>query len=77
MNDDEKKAQREKAELLGGGSQIAEFLFGAADKRLQRRVYHLAEFHDLPAFRIGNTIYARKSKLLEWVEMHEKRLPFK
>ena len=60
------------ADLIGGGDRIAEFLFGAADERLRREVYHLVEHHDLPAFRIGTKLYARKTKLLDWIEAREK-----
>jgi hypothetical protein len=60
------------ADLIGGGDRIAEFLFGAADERLRREVYHLAEHHDLPAFKIGNKLYARKTKLLDWIEARER-----
>ena len=72
MNADEKRyAQFEEAELLSGAIQIAQFLFGDTDKSVQRRVYHLAENHDLPAFKIGKTLYARKSKLLDWIKLQE------
>jgi hypothetical protein len=63
------------AELLDGGHQIAQFLFGASDKRRRRRVYHLAERGDFPGFKIGKTLYVRRSSLLEWIETHEKRPP--
>lgn len=65
--------ERGSGDLLAGGDQITEFLFGAVDDRLRRRVYHLAKDHELPAFKVGSTLYARKSKLLEWIELHEKR----
>ncbi len=63
------------AELLDGGEQIAQFLFGASDQRRRRRVYHLAEREDFPGFKIGKTLYVRKSSLLEWIETHEKQPP--
>lgn len=61
------------ADLLGGGDEITRFLFGAVDGRLRRRMYHLTEFHELPTFKVGQTLYARKTKLLEWIEANEMR----
>lgn len=59
------------ADLIGGGDRIAQFLFGQADEQLRREVYHLAEHHDLPVFKVGNKIYARKTKLTEWIKARE------
>ncbi len=59
------------ADLIGGGDRIARFLFGQADEQLRREVYHLVEHHDLPVFKVGNKIYARKSKLTEWIKARE------
>lgn len=69
MRGDEEIA--DEAELIGGGDGIARFLFGVADERSRREVYHLAENHNLPAFKIGNKLYARKLKLLEWIKARE------
>jgi hypothetical protein len=76
MADEEEEIAPVTAELLDGGHQIAEFLFGASDKRRRRRVYHLAERDDFPGFKIGKTLYVRKSSLLDWLETHEKRPRF-
>jgi hypothetical protein len=57
-------------DLLQGASQIAFFLFG--DGKQRRRVYHLVQTRRLPVFRIGTTLYARKSSLLTWIEQQEK-----
>jgi hypothetical protein len=59
------------SDLVEGGDGIAEFLFGASDERLRRQVYHLVENHGLPAFRIGNKLFARRVTLLEWIEARE------
>ncbi|MGJ4941417.1 DNA-binding protein [Bradyrhizobium sp. HKCCYLS1011] len=59
------------ADLIGGAHRIAEFLFGSADEQLRREVYHLAEHHDLPVFKIGNKLYARRLKLHAWIEARE------
>jgi hypothetical protein len=56
-------------DLLQGASQIALFLFG--DGKQRRRVYHLVQTRRLPVFRIGTTLYARKSSLLTWIEQQE------
>jgi hypothetical protein len=57
-------------DLMQGASQIAHFLFG--DGKQRRRVYHLVQTRRLPVFRIGTTLYARKSSLLTWIEQQEK-----
>ncbi|MGY4617633.1 hypothetical protein ACVWZ4_002860 [Bradyrhizobium sp. USDA 4472] len=59
------------ADLIGGGDRIAQFLFGRADEQLRREVYHLAEHHALPVFKVGNKIYARRTKLTEWIKSRE------
>lgn len=62
----------DEAELISGGDGIARFLFGVADDRSRREVYHLAENHDLPAFKVGAKLYARRRKLLEWIKARER-----
>jgi hypothetical protein len=44
-----------------------------SDKQLARKVYHLAATSNLPVFKIGSIICARKSVLLKWIEDQEKR----
>lgn len=58
-------------DLLTGADAIAMFLFGDPKKR--RRVYHLADGEQLPVFRLGNMVCARKSALLLWIEAQERR----
>jgi hypothetical protein len=58
-------------DILRGADAISEFLFG--DKRERRRVYQVAEAGQLPTFRLGSTLCARKSKLLEWIGDQENR----
>jgi hypothetical protein len=58
-------------DLLDGASEIAAFLFG--DTRQRRRVYHLAETRQLPVFRLGQTLCARKSVLRATIEAQEQR----
>jgi hypothetical protein len=68
----EREEETYDAELIGGGDGIARFLFGSADERSRREVYHLAENHDLPAFKVGNKLYARKYRLREWIKARER-----
>ncbi|MEI9986148.1 MAG: hypothetical protein WDN69_25020 [Aliidongia sp.] len=58
------------ADLLHGAEAIALFMFGSEKER--RKVYHMADKHGLPVFRMGSTICGRKSTLLRWIEEQEK-----
>ncbi|MEZ2144928.1 hypothetical protein AAE026_21950 [Bradyrhizobium sp. DN5] len=57
-------------DLLEGAEEIARFMFGSPAKR--RRVYHLAAHSDLPVFRLGEIICARRSTLRTWIAEQEK-----
>ena len=56
-------------DLLRGAQAIALFLFGDAGKR--RQVYHLAQTRQLPVFRLGSTLCARRSTLVAWIAEQE------
>jgi hypothetical protein len=60
-------------DLLRGADAIAEFLFG--DPCLRRKVYYLTSERraQLPHFRLGTIICARKSTLVRWIEAAEAR----
>ncbi|MCW5703774.1 MAG: DNA-binding protein [Bradyrhizobium sp.] len=58
-------------DLLRGAEEIAEFMFN--DRRLTRRVYHIAATSRLPHFKLGALLCARKSKLMRWIEEQEAR----
>jgi hypothetical protein len=58
-------------DLLHGADEVAEFLYGS--RKLRRKVYHLASTSNLPIFKLGSMICARKSVLLAWVEAQEAR----
>lgn len=58
------------SDLLHGAEAIATFIFGNPKER--RKVYHLADSHGLPVFRMGATICGRKSTILKWVEEQER-----
>lgn len=55
-------------DLLHGGNEISEFL-GLEPQR----VWALARNGDLPIFRFGKKITARKSTLLQWMEEQENK----
>ena len=57
-------------DILYGAGAIASFLFGDASQR--SRVYYLCANDQLPIFRIGSRIAARKSTLREWVGEQER-----
>jgi hypothetical protein len=58
-------------DLLHGDDEIAAFLWGSREQR--RKVYHLAATSNLPIFKLGSMICARKSVLLKWIEDQEER----
>jgi hypothetical protein len=58
-------------DLLRGAEEIALFLFG--DRKQRRRVYHLIATSNLPVFKLGSMICARKSVLLKWIADQEVR----
>ena len=65
-------------DLLRGAAAIAQFLFGNSEgpieqEQARRKVYHLAAKSNLPVFKLGSMICARKSVLLRWVEVQEGR----
>ena len=63
-------------DLLRGAKEIALFMYGDREKR--RKVYHLVATSNLPVFKLGSTICARKSVLLKWIrdqEDHRAGLP--
>lgn len=58
-------------DMLRGAEEIAGFLFGETGQR--RRVYHLVATSNLPVFKLGSMICARRSVLLGWVKEQEGR----
>ena len=59
------------ADILRGAEELAQFLFGSRDQR--RKVYHLSATSNLPVFKLGSMICARKSVLLKWIAEQESR----
>lgn len=58
-------------DVMRGAEVIAEFIYG--DRRHRRRIYHLIETSQLPHFKLGALVCARKSTLLAWIEQQEQR----
>ena len=58
-------------DLLRGADEIAVFLFGA--KASRRKVYYLAKYTRVPLFRLGAVLCARRSVLMNWVEVQERK----
>lgn len=58
-------------DVLTGAAAIAAFLFGSSAYR--KKVYDLAEKSQLPVFRLGSIVCARKSVLIEWIEAQERK----
>ena len=55
--------------LLVGAEAIAEYLYGDPGQR--RRVYYLAEKHELPIFTLGGKLTARPTTLTRAIEDRE------
>jgi hypothetical protein len=68
MNDNDPEFAKD---MLHGADEIAGFLYGSREMR--RKVYHLAATSNLPVFKLGSVICARKSVLLKWVTEQEAR----
>jgi hypothetical protein len=68
MNDNDPEFAKD---MLRGADEIAAHLFG--DSALRRKVYHLVATSNLPVFKLGSMICARKSVLLKWVAEQEAR----
>ncbi|MDR3487384.1 MAG: DNA-binding protein [Bradyrhizobium sp.] len=58
-------------DLMRGAEEIAHFLFGTESAR--RKVYHLIATTKFPHFKLGSMICARKSVVIQWIEIQELR----
>jgi hypothetical protein len=56
-------------DLLYGAAAIAAFMFGDKDER--RKVYGLIESGEIPVFRLGTTVCARKSSIFRAIAARE------
>lgn len=59
-------------DVLRSAEEIARFIYGTSAEANRRRVYHAAEKHGLPTFRLGGVMCARKSTILKWIEAQER-----
>lgn len=60
-------------DLLLGAKALAFFLFGCADAKHQRKVFHLCATSKMPHFKLGSKLAARKSVLYQWIKAQEGR----
>lgn len=60
-------------DLLIGAAAIADFIYGSTEYKYQRRVYYLTtqSKRQLPWFRLGSQIAARRSSIMTWIEAQE------
>jgi excisionase family DNA binding protein len=58
-------------DMLRGADEIAEYLYG--DEKHRRKVYNLIETNRLPHFRLGSSLCARRSVLLDWITAQENK----
>lgn len=63
-------------DLLSGASAIAEFIYGPSGSAKEaeakrRKVFHQAARRELPSFKLGGILCARKSTILKWIEERE------
>lgn len=56
-------------DILRGAEAVSQFLFG--DPKQRRKVYHLAANSNLPTFKLGSMICARRTVLKKWVADQE------
>lgn len=56
-------------DVLRGAAEISRYMFGNAQQR--RQIYHLYERGLLPGFKLGNTLYARRSTIDHWLTAKE------
>jgi len=59
-------------DLLRGAKKIADFFYGSDDSQGVRRVYHAAATGQLPIFKMGATLCARRSTLRAHIADREK-----
>lgn len=65
-------------DLLQGADEIATFIYGARSEEmtpaLRRRVYTAIDRKEIPAFKIGGIVHARRSSILKAIEAREKSI---
>jgi len=58
-------------DLIEGAENIVAFMFG--DRKSRQAVYALARKTDVPVFKMGRKLFARRSALMAWIETQEQR----
>ena len=58
-------------DFLEGACAIACFVYN--DPERVRSIYYLSELRRIPCFKMGATICARKSTIIEWIKAQEER----
>jgi hypothetical protein len=62
-------ASNDSLDLMIGAERIATFMF--SDPEETRQVYHIWKSHGLPAFKVGNALWARKKSIMKWIKARE------
>lgn len=60
-------------DMLEGARAITKFVYKRVTRRNLRKIYYLAQNTKLPVFRLGSVLCARKSVLLEFIQIQENR----
>ncbi|MCP3476697.1 DNA-binding protein [Bradyrhizobium sp. CCGUVB1N3] len=60
-------------DMLEGARAITKFLYKKVTQRRLRKVYYLAQKSNLPIFRLGSVLHARRSELLKFITSQEER----
>lgn len=60
----------ESLDLMIGAERIAMFMFKNPEET--RQVYHIWKSHGLPAFKVGNALWARKKSIVNWIRERER-----
>jgi len=58
-------------DLIEGAENIVAFMFG--DRKSRQAVYALARKTDVPVFKMGRKLFARRSSLVAWLAEQEQR----
>ena len=60
--------------VIVGAENIAVVIYGEVEGRREgniRRIYHAISKKELPTFRLGGRVHARRSTILAWIERQE------
>lgn len=60
--------------VIVGAENIALVIYGEAEGKREgniRRIYHAISKKELPTFKLGGRVHARRSTILRWIEQQE------